>query len=105
MNTASRLACELAASVTAVLALLLCIPSLAGAADAQRDDVARTVARQSGGRVLSVEPAKDAPAGTWRVKVLAPSGDVFVREVPQTPAVPPPGHAGRHEPKPGPAAQ
>lgn len=80
MKLALRTCWGLASSVATVLALALYAAPGVATPDRQREEVARIVAKQTGGRVLSVEPAVGR-FGMWRVKVLASSGDLFVIEV------------------------
>ena len=45
---------------------------------ASRDEAAAIAARQTGGRVLSVERADSGRGPAWRVKVVTPRGEVRV---------------------------
>lgn len=68
MRTLARLA------ATALVALTLGQPAWS----ASRDEAAAIAARQTGGRVLSVERADSGRGPVWRVKVVTPRGEVRV---------------------------
>lgn len=68
MHTFARLA------ATTLVALTLGLPAWA----ASRDEAAAIAARQTGGRVLSVERADSGRGPVWRVKVVTPRGEVRV---------------------------
>lgn len=59
-----------------ITACLLAAP--AAWAKASRDDAAATAQRLTGGRVLSVEQARQQNREVWRVKVVTPAGEVRV---------------------------
>ncbi|MFC4159326.1 PepSY domain-containing protein [Chitinimonas lacunae] len=58
------------------LSLLAAAPAVW--AKASRDDAAATAQRITGGRVLSVEQARQQNREVWRVKVVTPAGEVRV---------------------------
>lgn len=62
-------------AASALVALSLCAPAWA---DVSRDEAAAMAARQTGGRVLSVDRAESGRGPVWRVKVVTPKGEVRV---------------------------
>ena len=68
MHTFARL------TAAALMALTLAQPAWS----ASRDEAAAIAARQTGGRVLSVERADSGRGAVWRVKVVTPRGEVRV---------------------------
>jgi hypothetical protein len=76
-RTADRLVAQLAASVLFALVLLLGA-STAFAAGDQRAEAASFVQRETGARVLAMEPVVVDARAAWRVKLLTRRGDVKV---------------------------
>jgi uncharacterized membrane protein YkoI len=68
MHSLARLA------AAALVALTLGQPAWS----ASRDEAAAIAARQTGGRVLSVDRADSGRGPVWRVKVVTPKGEVRV---------------------------